>query len=300
MMMLWLLGLAGCGWSSQPVTAPPVSAQCGQQGTGTDCFLPVPGGTFLMGAQASDPEAPGYDPHAQPEEGPPHLVTVSPFWIQKHEYTVGAYTRCIESGDCSRDDVLNEAPHATLGQATDFDLPIVGVTYGGAVRGCAYVGGRLPTEAEWEFAARSTDGRHFPWGDASACGVAVRSPTGRWSQDLLAAETCENAGPRVPAELRGRSPYEVVGMAGNVSEWVADSYVATAYAKHGTKDPLVVSDGPLKAQRGGGWTVTDARELRSAARQAAPRDARLMDVGFRCVWRGQPAPGLAPRQPVAP
>ena len=146
-------------------TAPPSCAQ----GEVDGCFLLVQGGNALIGAQADDPNAPGHDPFAQPDEGPPQRVAIESFWLQKHEASAASFQRCIDDGGCSPDTALTEGGYATAGQADKEHLPIVGLTAKGAEDLCAWFGGRLPTEAEWEFAARGADAGRFPWGDALRC-----------------------------------------------------------------------------------------------------------------------------------
>ena len=293
--ILWV-ALAACGWvdPAPPVEqVPPDRARCDTEPVSTECYLRIPGGTFRMGAQASDPAAPGYDPAAAADEGPIHDVTLSPFWIQRHEYVVSLYRRCVAAGTCPADGVLTEGPHATLHHPTDHDLPVVGATAAAAEAACAFIGGRLPTEAEWEFAARGSDGRRWPWGDMPSCGVADRQPDGTWSLTQPERTDCATEGVRVPAEVRGPSAHDVVAMGGNVWEWTADGYDAEAYARHAATSPHVPPEGGIRVQRGGGWTALTADELRATARQPMAEDVRLMDVGFRCVFAGTDAPGFA-------
>jgi Uncharacterized conserved protein len=150
-------------------TEMPERWRCTEQVGFHGCFKPVAGGTFLMGAQSEDPMAPGYDPAARPEEGPPHAVTVSPFWLQIGEVSAGEYRLCLHDGGCRSEAVLQEGGFATVGDDQRLELPAVGVTWQGAVDYCTWLGGRLPTEAEWELAARGTEGRRFPWGDEPRC-----------------------------------------------------------------------------------------------------------------------------------
>ncbi len=254
---------------------------CGRPGASVDCFVAVPAATFMMGAQAEEPSAPGYDPQALPDESPVHEVAVSSFFITGHEIPAAAYRDCVQSGWCSGEMVNREGRFATFSQRDKIDVPITGVSWDGAQRFCAWMGGRLPTEAEWELAARGTDGRRFPWGNEAGCATAERDQAGRWSRKM-SVPPCGSAGPRAPAELRGHSPYGAIGMAGNVWEWTADWYAPDAYAGHGASNPTGPSAGEARVQRGGGWS-DDVAGLRSAGRQAIPPRAKLHDVGFRCV-----------------
>jgi formylglycine-generating enzyme required for sulfatase activity len=258
----------------------PEDWRCDARTTST-CFVRVPGGSFPMGAQAASADAPNHDPDAEPHEGPVHVVTVSSFWIHRHEATVGQLERCLGSGWCREADVGRE-PGSTLEAEGSRDRPATHVTWAGAERFCAWLGGRLPTEAEWEYAARGADGRRWPWGDEPGCGTGYEDPSAAWSK-LMETPPCRHDAPSPPPDLRGPSPFGVQGLAGNVWEWVADTWAADAYASHAATDPTGPAPGNVKVLRGGGWMDEDARELRSAGRTPMPADAKLPDVGFRCV-----------------
>jgi sulfatase modifying factor 1 len=268
------------------LTELPARYQCDAPGADLDCFDYVPGGTFWRGAQASDPAAPGYDPDAAPEEGPPREVTVRPFWMQRYELNGTAFGHCVKGGWCSVDDVLTEGPLANYGRDEQRERPINGITWEGAVKACAFFSSRLPTEAEWEFAARGTDGRRWPWGNEPGCGTGSINETARWSLTVK-ADDCNHQGTLLPRELRGEGPFKTTGLAGNVAEWVSDWYAPDAYRSADAVDPQGPSSGAARVQRGGGWTEHDPLALRSAARAAMPPQAKLPDVGVRCVW--QPA-----------
>ncbi|MCB9664999.1 MAG: SUMF1/EgtB/PvdO family nonheme iron enzyme [Alphaproteobacteria bacterium] len=255
------------------------------------CYVQVPGGSFLMGAQATDPAAPGYDPEALPDEGPPHRVTVSPTWILRDEVLVSTFSACVDTSVCRKEDVATgglSTFRETVGPTSG--VPITSITWEGARRLCWYLGGRLPTEAEWELAARGTDGRRYPWGDAPGCGTLVDAgfnPDGtRKAADAMREGPCVHEGPVGVRGLFGESPYRLRGMAGNVNEWVLDAYAADAYAQHEPTDPRGPAEGDRRVLRGGGWTAQDPLELRSAGRFSLPPDQRLVDVGVRCVWDG--------------
>lgn len=273
----------------------PPKERCGSPGAQPTCFVYVPGGTFLMGAQASDPSKPGYDPAARPEEGPVHPVTVSPYWIQLNEVQAGYHALCVEKGVCRPDDAATGG-FFTAGRDDTKLHPINGVGWEGAERFCSWLGGRLPTEAEWELAARGTDGRRWPWGDFPNCGVApvdVTALGGDANMDLerLPMSACENGSTAGIGRLRGKSAMGLMGMGGNVWEWVADRYAVDAYARHAAVDPRGPETGEARVQRGGGWTSVDPADLRAAARGSMKPEAQMHDVGFRCV---RPVVGDAP------
>jgi formylglycine-generating enzyme required for sulfatase activity len=298
---LCLLLLPGCGWlfstpedggpdlyrsddeTPRPmykaVVPPPAEMRCDGPKLSSGCFVEVKGGTFLMGAQATDAAAPGYDADAAPDEGPPHEVTVSSFWIQRNEVTASEYALCVENRWCS-EEAVTTGGFSNYGDEARRQYPINGVTWEGARRYCEWYGSRLPTEAEWEYAARGTDGRRFPWGDKKMCGVMSASGGG----DLRnVEESCELDGTVPMGRLRGNSAFGARGMANNVWEWVSDWYADDAYARHASKNPTGPETGERRVQRGGGWTSIDPVELRSAARGSLKPDEQVNDVGFRCV-----------------
>lgn len=249
------------------------------------CFNKIAGGSFLMGAQKADPAGPGYDAHAEPNEAPPHTVTVAPFWIQRHEVSAVLYRECVTSGWCKEADVLTDHALSTLKDPALDHRPINGVTWDGAQRLCSWLGGRLPTEAEWEFAARGTEGRTFPWGQDVGCGHAPQ-----WTPDGVGGpppETCEGAVMKNVDDSAMRTPEVTIWLGGNVWEWVGDWY-AEPYAAGAATDPTGPTSGTHRVQRGGSFMSATPWELRSAARAAVPPDQKLPDVGFRCAWTGRP------------
>lgn len=286
-----LVGL-GCGRPADPapvndlqlpagIREMPASFDCARS-RAIACYVAIPGATFKMGAQATDPAAPGYDPAASPGEGPVHEVTVSPFWMQKHEVSTNIATRCIETGGCDRAEFASGEPLLNLG--TDHnEHPINAITWEGARQVCAWAGGRLATEAEWELAARGTDGRRWPWGNTVACPTVGVDPKQPWEIGHT-APPCLQRGTLPFNDLRGPSPQEVVGMGGSVWEWVADWYAEDAYAQHAAKDPRGPETGTRRTQRGGGWMDEDPTEMRATNRIGVDPSAKLPDVGARCVW----------------
>lgn len=249
----------------------------------TGCFLQKAGGTFTMGAQRVDKAAAAFDPLAQPDEAPVRQVTVAPFWIQASEATAGLYARCVRAGVCTADDVIASGPLSTLADPERQKYPITGVTWAGASKLCGWLGGRLPTEAEWEFAARGTDGRVYPWGSAPTCGFSTER-VGREGPGSL--DNCAATGPRPTEDHPLAGIGGVRHLSGNVWEWTQDLY--GPYDPASTVDPRGAKAGTHRTQRGGGWLSSSSDDFRAAGRASVPPDVKLPDVGFRCVWTGRP------------
>lgn len=235
----------------------------------------VPGGTFRMGSQG---------PRSQPNETPLHLVTVSPFQLDVTEVTVGEYRACVSRGACL-------APARTSTQCTydrEGELPVNCVTFAEADRFCRAAGKRLPTETEWELAARGTGVEHaYPWGDdAPSCERAISM------RGEKTAEGCSMDGPTPVDRRRGRSPYGISDLAGNLEEWVSDFYddrypESSGGALVDPRGPLV---GTAHVLRGGGWQ-SPRSGLRTTARSWASAIERGANVGFRCARSGGESEG---------
>jgi formylglycine-generating enzyme required for sulfatase activity len=274
--------------ASEPSTAesaPPDQRQC-HDDLDSHCFVRVPGGTFLMGAQATDPKAPGHDPDALPEEAPVHEVTLGPYWISRDEFGLSAYGACLDAGACLTEDAATGG-YSNRGSGRN-DHPINAITWEGARRACAWLGGRLPTEAEWELAARGLDGRRWPWGSTPGCGVALdrHSPEAQGrdpgADSTMRTDVCSMDGTSPNNDTRGRSPWGVRALAGSVWEWVEDAYAP--YPEGAVSDPRGPSEGDQRVIRGGGWTSETPAELRATVRAGMSPDEQVSDVGFRCVW----------------
>jgi formylglycine-generating enzyme required for sulfatase activity len=251
----------------------------------------VLGDTFLMGSLASEmsyalslcsAEVLGTRCIARgPEfraEGHAHNVTVSTFEMDRTEVTVEAYSRCVEAGPCS--------PSTTTPGDARFDrpdLPVTNVRWDDAVTYCKWVGGRLPTEAEWELAARGREGRRFPWGN-------VYNPRlcnhGSFANDPTDATDGYAWLAPVGSLPDGATPSGIQDMAGNAAEWVSDFYVLDAdghgYPARAETDPKGPATGSYHVVRGGSF-LTGAAWVRAASR-VQMLDPRSPSVGFRCAY----------------
>lgn len=243
----------------------------------------IPAGSFYMGS----------DDRGEPDERPRHQLELQAFLIDRTEVTRGDYRRCEGAGVCTSARPLDA-------RFQDPRQPIVGVSWHQARTYCAWARGRLPTEAEWEKAARGADGRVFPWGDQYPDGT--RAVYGR-------SEATGHPEP-VGSRPRGDSPYGLHDMAGNVWEWVESPYDPYAYrtpTRPATCETALAALADLRARgvrrftgtnplpnecervlRGGGWNY-GGEGLRSANRVHHPAGFRLVMSGFRCA--AAPAPG---------
>jgi eukaryotic-like serine/threonine-protein kinase len=248
----------------------------------------VPAGTFLMGSLEGD-----YN--AGPDELPQREVTLASFYIDKYEVNVaqfaafltelGGYQELCGSFDCGlprqragfTSYLIEEgeglAPRRYLALEGYENYPINHVSWYGANAYCQWVGGRLPTEAEWEYAARGSDGRIYPWGDQ------------RPNQFLAVFNSASYADLKpVDALPDGASPFGALAMAGSMWEWIADWYDPDYYSQSPADNPPGPSAGSEKGARGGSWPNNNlADRVRSANRFHAPPDYASSAVGFRCA-----------------
>jgi formylglycine-generating enzyme required for sulfatase activity len=231
----------------------------------------IPGGTYLVGSSAEDPDA-------LPDEMPQHNVTLTGYYIFTHEVTNEMYQACITAGTCQPADDLPDEMFDYDSDANFALFPVVNVDWNMADTYCEWAGGRLPTEAEWEVAARGENGNIYPWGnDAPTCNTA-------------GFEDCAGG---VPLPFMtgyfalGNSPWGVWDMAGNVWEWTNDWYEPSPYTSERVTNPIGPWSGDYKVVRGGSWN-SSALSLRSAMRLGTSPSDAYWDVGFRCVANSLP------------
>lgn len=221
----------------------------------------IPEGVFAMGANGTD---------ALEDERPQHQVWVDRFEIDRYEVTTGHYAEFLA---LTKRSVPWQWEGVDLSQHRDH--PVIGVSWFDADAYCRRQGKRLPTEAEWEKAARGIDGRLYPWGnqvpnDALAnFGLGARFS---YSQVLTPVQRYE----------AGVSPYGLYQMAGNVGEWVADWYGANYYESSPTRNPTGPDSGSFRVLRGGSWSDLP-KYLLTYGRFKLPPDTRNSYTGFRCA-----------------
>jgi formylglycine-generating enzyme required for sulfatase activity len=232
----------------------------------------VPAGSFEMGSASG-----------AADERPVHKVQGAAFSMDRYEVTNGRYAECVKSGACTPPTLTSSKLRAHYyDEAAYADYPVVFVAWSQADSFCKWAGGRLPSEAEWERAARGTEGGHtYPWGDAAPdCSKANFGG-------------CVGDTDRVGRREEGASPYGAMDLAGNVWEWTSDWYDAGYYTRlsaetadaKGAIDPRGPAEGKLKVMRGGCW-VSGASSLRTSCRKAEMPASWAPNVGFRCVYGG--------------
>ena len=257
----------------------------------------VPGGRFPMGS----------DEGGEPDEHPAHPVTVAPFWLDVTEVSNGEYARCVEARVCRPHDPSNAFHNGFDDRAfRGGSQPVSGVSWDDAVTYCRWRDKRLPSEAEWERAARGDDGRRYPWGNEAP--------------DPERAVFGTHVTADVGTHPAGRGPYGHDDLAGNVWEWVSDFYDPVAYGRSGAAEgkpgscpEILRTLAELRTKRREGFTGSNPiptecervlrggafnyhrTGLRASNRVHHPGRFRLVMSGFRCARDdAAPPPADAP------
>ncbi len=216
-----------------------------------DGMILIPAGFFKMGAADS-----------RADESPEHPVLLNAYYVDRTEVTNGQYLECVNAGGCTR------SGSSRVGVASFEKYPVVLVTWSQAQTYCEWAGKRLPSEAEWEYAASGPDNFAWPWGNSfdsrlSAAGAPDVQPAGSYPQ--------------------GASPFGAMDMAGNAAEWVLDTYSQSFYASSPPANPFNSDDGATKIFRGGSFGNTDGSFYTTSRRYPKSRLFSDVDIGFRCA-----------------
>jgi formylglycine-generating enzyme required for sulfatase activity len=250
-------------WSHQSAPAADTAPQ-------SKSMVHIPAGEFQMGSPVGN--------DSFPDEAPQRFVYLSAFLIDRYEVTNDDYARFVQATGHRIPE--NAKPASTLWEEGKplpgiEDHPVVNVSWDDATAYCHWQDKRLPTEAEWEKAARGPDGRRYPWSDA-------------W--DPTRANCALTVGGTTPVGTypTGASPYGAQDMAGNVQEWVQDWFGADYYAYGPTRDPRGPSTGVFRMVRGGTWSY-EPFFLSTTWRSYRTGDNRHAHIGFRCATSQVPS-----------
>jgi len=229
----------------------------------------VPAGDFLMGSD---------DPETSEDEKPKHTVVLDAYWIDKTEVTNAQYTQCVSDGDCeppgsnasdTRSNYYRDDRYA--------NYPVINVSWSNARDYCAWAGRQLPTEAQWEKAARGNDGRIYPWGDS----------TPNQNNANFESSTIEDTA-AVGSYPDGASPYGAMDMAGNVWEWINDWYDENYYLfQTQWINPTGPDFGDQRIQRGGSW-ANPGSGINTTFRYPLSPNKSYTTTGFRCALPAAP------------
>ena len=223
----------------------------------------IPAGTYTIGSEAEI---------ADVDEKPAHPVELDDFYIDKYEVTNAQYRTFLAATDHREPRYWNDE---TLNQP---EQPVVGVSWDDAVAYAEWAGKRLPTEAEWETAARGSEERVFPWGNEFDLKIAATTI----HANVIATDDGFEKTAIVGSFTAGESPFGVQDLAGNVFEWVADWYAEGYYNDSPPSNPQGPAEGNFKVLRGGSWR-DGGEKARSAKRSSLPASMRHDEIGFRCA-----------------
>jgi formylglycine-generating enzyme required for sulfatase activity len=243
-----------------------------------DNWVTIPAGEFLMGAQKNDASKPNYDPEAFDDEVPVHRVSLDAYRIGRYPVTVGEYLRFVQAEDYTDKGLWTEGgfgqwsePEGWEEQLEHLTRPVVGVSWYEAAAYGAWRKCRLPTEAEWERAARGADGRRYPWGPGKPGPSRLN-----YDRSKIGCPT------PVGVYARGATTGGIADLAGNVLEWCSDWFNEGYYAESPARNPQGPPSGSGRVLRGGAW-YPDPWDCRAAFRSGRDPLERLDDIGFRVV-----------------
>ncbi|RPI92489.1 MAG: formylglycine-generating enzyme family protein [Chloroflexi bacterium] len=237
----------------------------------------IPAGEFMMGSD-----------EGEADEGPVHEVYLDAFWMDQTEVTNAMYALCAEAGSC--------LPPVETGSYTRVnyysnqryaDYPVIFVGWGMANAYCEWAGARLPSEAEWEKAARGEEGHLYPWGDDWDVQVQLRLNFADRNNPETTSDPRADDGYGDTAPVRsypaGKSSYGLYDMAGNVWEWVADWYDPLYYRDSPVNNPPGATETSLRALRGGSWVAANQDVFHTSNRNGLEPSRFSSSIGFRCA-----------------
>ena len=240
-------------YSKDVIHRPPKPQIVGKDGAP---LVLIPTGTFIWGDD---------------ENSPRRELFVDAFYLDKYEVTVGRYAGFLKATG----NIRQPEEWDTVDLKSNADLPVVGVDWHDANSYCQWAGRRLPTDAEWERAARGTDERKFPWGNDAPTGENARF--GKKYRNPVYKDGVATVG----SHRKGASPFGVEDLSGNVGEWVAD-WFTDSFSSADTRNPKGPPSGDGKVLRGGGW-YDPVERITATKRMHASPEQRDSGIGFRCA-----------------
>ncbi|MBM4124724.1 MAG: formylglycine-generating enzyme family protein [Nitrospira sp.] len=268
-----LLAVGIGGATDAPSNPPtPASSEAPIELAGKDGapMVVIPEGPFTMGSN----EGAG-------NERPEHKVFLDRYAIDKFEVSISLYAKFLQAAKYAPPSTWDDESVTAAG-----DRPAVGLSWADAEAYCRWAGKRLPTEAEWEKAARGADGRRYPWGHMQPFVDIANYNRGVWVSDAVTlapvAGGVQGMSVRHGTKEGGKSPYGLYQMAGNAAEWVADWYDREYYQKSPARNPKGPGSGDKRVIRGGSWNDPPAN-IRTTARVSAEPDFQDRAIGARCA-----------------
>ncbi len=280
-LLVFLALILPAATQSEPADSEPVAAPATAQQAGEQIYLPlavqahpaiteevlIPAGSFQMGCDSNNSAE-----TCDFTEQPLHMVTLDTYYIDKYEVTNARYKACVDAGQCTTPGESSSYSRLSYyGNAAFNDYPVIYVNWYQATAFCTWAGKRLPTEAEWEKAARgASDTCTYPWGNSAPISTLLNyaSNVGDTTQ--------------VGAYPAGASPYGVMDMAGNVYEWVNDRYGGDYYSVSPISNPQGPATATARVFRGGSWSNYGSY-VRAAFRFYNYPEYWVNILGFRCV-----------------
>ena len=218
----------------------------------------IPAGEFLMGSSTGPAN-----------EAPEHPVSLDAFYIDLFEVTNAQYRECVGAGGCTPSNTANSFTYQGYRDEATYDnYPVIGVTWDQAETYCRWASKRLPTEAEWEYAASGPENLTWPWNNTFDPSLSAASAPDTQPVDSYPA---------------GVSPFGVYNMAGNVAEWVQDVFDEGFYASSPTENPVNSGSSADRIYRGGAFGNPDGSFYTTSRRYSRPRTFSDVDIGFRCA-----------------
>jgi sulfatase modifying factor 1 len=218
----------------------------------------IPAGEFLMGSS-----------NGAANEAPEHPVSLDAFYIDLFEVTNAQYRECVNAGGCTPSNTANSFTYQGYRDEATYDnYPVIGVTWDQAETYCRWASKRLPTEAEWEYAASGPENLTWPWNNTFDPSLSAASAPDTQPVDSYPA---------------GVSPFGVYNMAGNVTEWVQDVFDEGFYANSPAQNPVNTGSSADRVYRGGAFGNSDGSFYTTSRRYSRPRTFSDVDIGFRCA-----------------